>query len=417
MRYALLVSILLSACAAPGTLLDIPSSAETASAKYYDVFWFSEPTEAERKEQTCDGFEGASGPVAAYVERLPDQQTDDGPQLLPADFPASGAQILISGDLRARVAVALLDANQQLIGVATYPSNIQVSTDANRRYQLTTQPIGAQTGTLPNGEWHAAKVTALGVQRSSVLRFPAADFEYRIAPGRDFDGDGASVASNTTCPTRDNPTTTFDCNDLRDSVKPQPTIKDDTCGRAEPDIDCQFNAKTPELCAAPVGATSCTFGLIACGDGGDGVCTPTQSTILFPAANPFCTSASAVTAVNCVVHRGIACRDPMTQPRIDTRLEVVDAPCRLALLSAPLFPGGRDIEFKNGGMVLNHSGEANLLTQCKIDLRLSSINDQSGYMYVALGLSNSDPRMFKVHFTEDCDPLQALAVTCDPFVF
>lgn len=413
MRFLLLLSMLLSACVDRGTLLDIPPSAETQAAIYYDVFWFNESTAPDGKKQTCVGFEGPGGAPVEYVERLTDAQIGDGPQTLPADFKTNGVQLLISGDRHSRVAIALLDANLQLVGVATYPSDIQVTTGENRRYQLTTQATAVATGAPPTGEWRAA-VTTPGHERNSVLRFAATDFEYRIAPNFDFDGDDFQVATSANCPTSQNRSTTLDCNDLSAAVKPQPGIADATCGKAEPDIDCQFNGKPIELCAAPVGAANCTFGLLACGDGGAGLCTPTQSTILFPAASPFCAAASNVTQINCVVHRGIACRDLNTQP-IDTRLSLTTGVCNIALLTAPVLPGGRDIEFKTNGTVLSHNGAAAVLSECKFDTHLQSINDQSGYMYVALKVGDTDPRMFKVHFTEDCDSAFPSGITCDPF--
>ncbi len=416
MRYLLLLSMLVSAaCTGPGTLLNIePPSPETAAAEFYDVFWFNGSTDPNDTQSTCVAFDGAVGLPAEYVVRMPDAQTADGPQPLPTNFKTNGLQLLISGDRSARVAVALLDANKQLVGVATYDGKIQVSEGDNRRYQLATQAIAAQTGTLPTGEWRAGTT-----DRTSVLRFPSVapsiPFEYRIAPNRDFDGDSFPVATSDACPTIQNRNTDLDCNDLSASVTPQPGA-DDTCGRAEPDVDCQFDPKPAELCAATTSAATCTFGVRACGDGSSGECRPTQSMILFPAGDPFCAHTPAVTPIKCVVQRGAACRDPARYATLDAPLSIAQSECNIALLTAPVLPGGQDIEFKSNGTVLNHNGAAQTYAPCKLDLHLDSVNVQTGFMYVALGLGRNTPVMFKVEVQDRCDPNETPTISCDPFM-
>lgn len=403
MRYLLLLSMLLSACVDRGTLLDIPPSAETKEAAFYDVFWFNEATGPDGKQPTCVGFEGATGVVAEYVERLTDAQTGDGPQTLPPDFKTNGVQLLISGDRHSRVAIALLDTNLQLVGVATYPSDIQVTTGENRRYQLTTQSITPQTG-----EWHAA-VAMPGHERDSVLRFAATDFEYRIAPNRDFDGDDEPVATSATCPTIANRTPGLDCNDLSAAIKPQPGIEDKTCGRAEPDLDCRFDAKPIELCVAAIDANTCAFGTRACGDGGNGVCTVPNPPLRFTTVNGACPSTTGI-AAKCTVYRGTNCRTSAVQ--IHGRLTFPDAPvCKIAMFATSQKPGAKDIRFDysvNGNTTtLNHNGTTYSLEPCKLDAVLENVANQEGLLNVAVeslnpALGTVSQQLYNITFVDDC---------------
>ena len=311
-------------CAQQGTVLDVPASNTTAT--HYEVFWFNQTDASEANGAPCVGFDGPGQLKAMYVDRIIDDATVDGPQLLPPDFAKNGLTILVTGTSSARVAVAFLNGDQ-VVSIADSLTPVHVSEGMLRRYPLTT------TVTTNATEYRPGYKDAHG-ERDSVLRFVPSNAaaEFRITPegSFDFDGDGVSVAFDDTCPRLDGRLIKdADCDDLNAARFPQDNV--DTTFGAATDLDCKFNRVAATACTVlvepPTPAKTCRLGQRKCSDNESGQCE------LFPSAPEvnlsanYCTQ-NAVRKWNCKVAAGPLCTGtagPMTFLATNTMIQ----PCSI----------------------------------------------------------------------------------------